>query len=267
MDLGDHPPVIDEEQLSPKLEYHHELPNTSSETVILASRQTAPMTEDSPSSDECANASPSLEEFPMTIHSDASTLFNTPPPLLADHPLYRDAEDPFEIKTAYPLMNTSTPAPDIKALAKDMNLLSTRSATFADDLRKKKSYRNLGGLLTKSASATRTVYGPETTPPSLTRTSTFESGSSKGKGLRKLSNLFNRSTKGAADSPTAEKVPGLPNKKSKNINKPEEKHSLAQAIVEKSKGQKNKNKNKNGSDLLSSPIDADMRDYMVNQSF
>ena len=277
MDLGEYPPVIHGKRNSPK--YRHATRNTSSETVILRSKHSTSDAANRTSSDECAATSCTSEGSPTTIHSDASTLFSTPPPLLSDHPINREGEDPSEIKTDYPLMTTSTPAHLIKALAKDANLLSTKSAGFEDDLRKKKSYRNLGGLFSKSAPATRLVYGSESatknspyprssdesaaTPPSLTRAPTCESDSSNGKGLRKISTFFNKSSTDS-DATLVDHAIESSRKKNMGIEKQvlDEKYNLGLASVENSKGKKKSNKNV--SDLLPHLEEAAMRGYLVS---
>lgn len=208
------------------MRYHDTVRNTSTETVILAPKRNSRNRGDSCDSDECAVTFSSSEDAVATIHGDASTLFNTPPPLLSDHPINREDENAFKVKTDYPLMTTSTPGPIIKALAENMNQLSSKSAGFVDDLRKKKSYRNLGGLLPRSAppnrlacgselspvvaamttTLTRTSHDSARTPPSLTKAPTCESDDSRGRSLRKISTFFIRSSKDSdshAESPAA----------------------------------------------------------------
>jgi hypothetical protein len=165
--------------------------------------------------------SSSLKTARAKLHSDAATLFNSPPPLLSDHPINRPSENAFEIKTDYLLMSTSTPAPLIKALAKDIHRLSSKTAGFVDDVRKKKSYRNLGGLLARSAPPSQLAFGSELSPivaaknAALAQSSdgstpstpssiapTFESYESRGKRLGKISTLFTKNSK-ASNSPTA----------------------------------------------------------------
>jgi hypothetical protein len=159
----------------------------------------------------------------IIVHGDAATLFNSPPPLLSDHPINRGGEDPFKVRTDYPLMTTNTTVPDIKALAKETMQLSSKSAGFAEDLRKKRSFKNLGGLLTKSAPPTQMAFGSELSPavaakhvslarasdesspttPSLTP-STCGSFEARSKRMRKISTLFNKTTK---DSDSATRPP------------------------------------------------------------
>lgn len=185
--------------------------NSSSDTIVLVSKESPPDTAEPRKSDETISASPSSGETAPTVHSDATTLFNTPPPLLSDHPLNCEGEDSFKVRTSYPLMTTSTPTPLIKAFAKDMSLLSTKSAAFADDLCSKKSYRNLSGLFARSAPANQKVYSSDSPPvlskslsqirtpddsgattPSSARAPIYSSHSSRAKRLRKISTIFKR---------------------------------------------------------------------------
>jgi hypothetical protein len=147
------------------------------------------------------------------FHADAATLFNAPAPLLSDHPMNRPSEDAFEIMTSYPLMSTSTPAPLIKAMAKDMHELALRSGGFGD-VRKKKSYRNLGGLLAKPTPPAQMGYGAELPPIIATRNvalaqssdgsvpptpssiaATVDSREKRGNRLRKISTIFTKGNK------------------------------------------------------------------------
>ena len=195
--------------------------NKSAETITPTPRVSSYGRPGIAASHQNAATASSLKIARAKLHSDAATLFNSPPPLLPDHPINRPSENAFEIKTDYPLMSTSTPAPLIKALAKDMHQLSSKTAGFVGDVRKKKSYRNLGGLLARSAPPSQLAFGSElspifaaknaalarspdgsapTTPSSIALT--FDSYESRGKRLRKISTLFTKSSK-ASNSPMA----------------------------------------------------------------
>ena len=138
--------------------------NKSAETITPTPRVSSYGRPGIAASHQNAATASSLKIARAKLHSDAATLFNSPPPLLPDHPINRPSENAFEIKTDYPLMSTSTPAPLIKALAKDMHQLSSKTAGFVGDVRKKKSYRNLGGLLARSAPPSQLAFGSELSP-------------------------------------------------------------------------------------------------------
>ena len=187
------------------------------------------------------SATSSTSKTYVTVHGDAATLFNSPPPLLSDHPVNRSDENPFEIRTEYPLMTTNTAVSDIKALAKETSQLTSRSTGFAEDLRKKRSFKNLAGLLTRSAPPVQMHFGCELPPAIAARNvayarasdesspvtllsapPTSESCQSRSKRMRKVSILFNKQPK---DSDSATKVPTVnqipqPRKKPTNLPKP-----------------------------------------------
>ena len=241
--------------------YHDPLRNSSSDTVVFVPKESPPDTTDIRKVDEAIVAFSSSTGTAHALHSDAFTLFNTPPPLLADHPLNREGEDPFEVRTLYPLMTTSTPPPLVKALARNMNQLSSKSTSFVDDVRKKKSYRNLGGLFTRSAPPTqlndlselspvilkntlqtRTSDESGATAPSSIGTPTFGSASSRAKRLRKVSAVFKRDTgelDGVANSPVSIQTPTLSTgKKGKSKLSLGDKHKFGSAGVENSREKK-----------------------------
>ena len=206
--------------------HRHTSRNTSTGTARLAPSVNSSATAVSSHRNVPATTSSTSETY-ETVHGDAATLFNSPPPLLSDHPINRSGEDPFKVKTDYPLMTTNTTVPDIKALAKETMQLTSKSAGFVEDLRKKRSFKNLGGLLTKSAPPTQMAFGCELSPAVATRNvaharasdesshitpslapPTSGSYEARSKRMRKISTLFNKTAK---DSDSVMKPPKPPN--------------------------------------------------------
>lgn len=187
--------------------------NASTETIIPTPRVSSRRQASAVTSHQHPATASSFKKTREEFHSDAGTLFNSPPPILSDHPMNRPSQYAFQDTTEYPLISTSTSALQIQALAKDFHQLTTKSAGFGEHVRKKKSYRNLGGLLTRSAPPTQIAFGSELSPTTAARNiALVRSSDSSGPPtassvastveprekrsiLRKVSTIFNKGSK------------------------------------------------------------------------